>query len=194
MTPDKPVPEGWISLRELHDQLGDISMRDLRAALNLVVVRDLHWAGRRAPSGSWLDATAFPPSLVGILVDYLAGAIDIHEARRRLDDLPPRTAATLTSPDIIPDPPTPPEIMDETLTVVSSPRAWPNGQISHFGNPNLIQCARADGSRVMVRVHNSHTYTTRLPDGKPMIVHARFGGNPRMWTALGKPPRWIGRW
>lgn len=186
-TPDKSVPAGWLSLVEICSRLGPVRRRDVVQALELIATADDHWAGRQH-NGRHASATFFPPHIVPILADYLLKP-DLAAARDRLaaGSVPP------PSPDIIPEPEPPPEVISEDLRVISRPRQWPNGQVSHFGNPQLIECLRADGkTRVYVRVHHSRTYTTVARDGNPMTVRARFGGNPRNWTALDRPPAYIG--
>lgn len=79
----------------------------------------------------------------------------------------------------------------EDLTVTSGPR-FPGGL--HFPNPYVIQCVRANGELVMVRVGSSRNYVRRLRDGSAMKVRARKPAEGQVWVREGRDPRWPGKW
>jgi hypothetical protein len=78
----------------------------------------------------------------------------------------------------------------ELLTVASQPA--PSG--FHFGNPRLIRAMRECGTLVIVRVHDSSKYMTRLHTGKPMTFKARRSPAGAWWVIVGREPRYPGRW
>lgn len=95
---------------------------------------------------------------------------------------------------VAPAPPTPSPILEETLTVVSSPRAFPGGEIKHHPNPRVISAKRPSGEVVYVRVAESRNFIAKTRDGSPMTIQARFEGNPPNWSLVGRCPRYLGRW
>ena len=80
----------------------------------------------------------------------------------------------------------------EELTVISTAKGT-DGR--HFANPNVIQCQRASGQLVTVRVVHSGKYRPRLRlNGEPMTLRATpaLGGN--WWVLVGREPRFIAQW
>jgi len=84
-------------------------------------------------------------------------------------------------------------IIEEILTVVSSPRVFPGGEVKHHPNPRVISARRVNGDVVYVRVSESRNFVSRLPDGSPMTLRARLEGTPPNWSLIGRCPRWLGR-
>ena len=75
------------------------------------------------------------------------------------------------------------------MAVVSRPVA--GGK--HYSNPNLIQCKRATGELVYVRVLDSGKYLPLIRGTtKPMMVRARKASGGSWWELLSREPRWPG--
>lgn len=85
-------------------------------------------------------------------------------------------------------------VIEETLTVVSMPRQFPDGTVKHHPNPRVISARRETGEVVYVRVPESRHFISRLSDGTPMTLRARFDGTPPNWSLVGRCPRYFGRW
>jgi hypothetical protein len=80
----------------------------------------------------------------------------------------------------------------ETLVVVSTSRGT-DGR--HFPNPNVIQCRRANGTLVFVRVVHSKKYRPKLRlGGEPMTVKARPSDVGNQWLLVGREPAHPAQW
>lgn len=96
--------------------------------------------------------------------------------------------ATLT----LPDKKTAAQEEGELVTVVSTAKGS-DGR--HFTNPNVIQCKRADGSTVTVRVVHSGKYRPTLRiSGEPMTLRARKADGGNWWVLVGREPRYTAQW
>ena len=71
----------------------------------------------------------------------------------------------------------------ETVTVVSQAL-----------NVNIVNCRRATGELVCVRVMNNKKYVPRLRDGSPMTLQAQKSPAGAWWRLVGREPRAPGQW
>lgn len=77
----------------------------------------------------------------------------------------------------------PPAPATETLTVVSQ-----------AANPHIVNCRRASGELVCVRVMDNKKYVPQSRAGTPMTLPAQKSTAGNWWLLVGREPRWTGQW
>lgn len=78
--------------------------------------------------------------------------------------------------------------------VLSHARDLGGGVRKHFPNATVIRCELVDapGCPVFVRVKHSQNYSPKLRNGDPMMVEVEERDG--RWVALGRAPRFPGKW
>lgn len=180
------VPPGWMRSSVVNERLG-LRWSDWKHWWKLALQEGRDWM--RDPDlvrGNPQQACWLRPEIEPVLAALMRGDLDLAGAQKVL-------AGEASVPEPIALPQYPPEV-EEELEVVSRPKLWPSGRASHFVNPLLVQARRASGELVYVRVAASGCFTPRQRDGQPMKLRARWQGEPRHWTLVGRLPRGVGLW
>jgi len=159
-----------------------VLLSDIACALSINLKQTKSYIALVATEGrdSWTSEeghVVYRPEVADVLGQLGRGETTITGARAKLaglEPLPPR----------LPEPAPLPFIDDEIVKVVSVPRRMPNGMISHFTNPFVIQCQRASAEYVFVQVHTSRMFGPFQADGTPTRIHVCFKGTPRFWEFL----------